>query len=152
MLPSFKFSSEINLHNMTMLSDLFSVNTDIPVSSWSALTCASHYGAQHQCLHGVFWVGYGSATPRTILGGFESVFWRVKRLAANLALKCFSVTAFKAALLAKSLGNIISLATSTAILLAGSSGLKFVFTVLAVFGIHVCHHSHCGVRVKPIFL
>jgi hypothetical protein len=145
MLPSFKLSSKMKLHNVTMFSDCFAINNYRFVFPWSAFSSASNNRTGELGLFGYLWMGQCDAAARAIQCGLEPIFRRIKRFATNFAFQRFSVSAFKAALFAKPFGEIKRLTTPTAILVAGASWFKFVFAMRTFFKFHTGHHSYCGV-------
>ncbi len=145
MLPSFQLSSKMKLHNVAMFSNLFAINNYRFVFPWSALSSASNNRTGKLSPFCDLWMSQYDATARAIQCSLKPVFRRIKRFATNFAFQRFSVSAFKAALFSKSFGNVVRLATPTAILVAGSSWFKFVFAMRTFFKFHTGHHSYCDV-------
>lgn len=142
MLPCFKFSSKMTLHDMPVFSNLFSINSNLIVYSWSALTRPNHNRANISCLFSIFWICNRCASARTIERGGDSIFGNIKRCGTNLTDFCFSIFSLSHSFFSKSFRNIKCHTSPTAKLLRVAPWEKFFIAMRTIFNFHSIDHSN----------
>ena len=142
MLPCFKFSSEMTLHDMPVFSNSFAINSNLIVYSWSALSSPSHERTNISCFFGIFWIGNRCAPARTIERGGNSIFGNIKRCGTNLTDFCCSILSLSHSFFSKSFRNIKCHTSSAAKLLRVAPWKKFFIAMITSFNFHSMKHSN----------